>query len=92
MHFQHWGSQAEKGVWTDKEGSWRKETQEKRAVNCTEAWVSFSSSKESGVAQAYAAAQRGTSGFYKGHLPLEASSSKMLLPNVLEPKMSNALD
>lgn len=30
--------------------------------------------------------------FFISHLPLKAPSSKMLLPNVLGPKMSNPLD
>lgn len=76
MHFQHWGSQTEKGVWPENEGSWREKAKEKREVNCTEAWVSSPSEEESEVAQAHATAQRGTSGLYKGHLPLEAPSSK----------------
>lgn len=92
MYFQHWGSQTEKGAWTDNEGSWRKKKKEKRGVKHTEAKVSSSSSKESGVAQAHAAAQRGTSVFYKDHLPLEAPFSKMLLLGMLRPRMSNSVD
>lgn len=65
MHFQHWGSQAEKGVWTDHERSWRQEKQEKREVNSTKTGVSFSSSEESGVTKAHATAKRGLFAFHK---------------------------